>query len=579
LFIERLPGFSSSILISSVASRRPFFYNYELEITNEKNKLLTKKEINMKKNLLLMMMCCPVILAAQNGVTVSNLAVAAGTVTFNVNWKNTSMPTLWSDTVWVFVDYNNKGVMERLPLSPGATLTATSPGGKVIEETGNNKGVWVVGNARSTGSFSATVKLLTAVMDVGGACVYGSNYPPVGKYISTSEISFIGTPEYKVVLERGDKSTYTATVDKNEPLPIPNGEVALSFTDKTGAPGTFTCIPSTIYDLEVSASSFCEGGIGVTFALSGTDDGQIYELYRDGTLVVATLDGDGSAATFSDAMNVVGTYTARTIPGGVFCPAEMNGNLPVAIITDPTSPGAMVDFTAFNPCTDAAVGTVWYLTDTREASYNNTRMYKVKKMQDGRIWMVQDMKFGNLCGITFSGSNGSDQTGKVSNIGTYYGDCTTLTNGGTPPARGYLYDWAAAINKAEAYYGTTTNPGCSGTGSSANACQGICPAGWHIPTGYNDGEFYDLHYNYGRNCATNNDDCWDASSTWEGVLGGYCTNSGSLGGQGGSAYYWSSTYFDSDNAYRLTFNSNNVRPGINAANNYAGFTVRCVRNY
>jgi hypothetical protein len=75
----------------------------------------------MKKNLLLMMMCVPVILAAQNGVTVSGLAINAGTATFNVSWKNTGMPELWSDSVWVFVDYNNAGKMERLPLLPGAT--------------------------------------------------------------------------------------------------------------------------------------------------------------------------------------------------------------------------------------------------------------------------------------------------------------------------------------------------------------------------------------------------------------------------------------------------------------------------
>jgi uncharacterized protein (TIGR02145 family) len=537
----------------------------------------------MKKNLLLMLLCCPMILAAQNGVTVSNLAVNAGTVTFNVSWKNTGMPALWSDTVWVFVDYNNAGKMERLPLSTGATLTATSaPGvGKVIEETNNNKGVWVAGNARTQGAFSATVKLLTAVKDVGGACVYGSNYPPVGKYISASEISFIGTPEHKVVLERGDKSTYTATVGKNESLSIPTGYAALSFTDKTGAPGTFTCIPSTVYDLEVSASSFCEGGTGVTFALSGTDDGQIYELYRDGTSVVATLDGDGSAATFSDAMNVAGTYTARTIHGGAFCPAEMNESLPVAIITGTTLAGSTINFTAFNPCSGAATGTVWYLTDTREAASTNTaaraRTYKVKKMQDGRIWMVQDLKFGDKCDKTaFSGSNGDDQTGKLSAVFPgYYGDCRNNTQANA----GYLYDWAAAINKAGAYYNSGSDVGCSGTGSTANACQGICPAGWHIPTGYSDGEFYDLHYNYNRGCATDNDDCWDANSTFEGVLGGWCNDSGTLGNQGGNANYWSSTYYNNYSAYYLGFTSGNTYPGMYSHYKYNGFSVRCVRNY
>jgi hypothetical protein len=414
-------------------------------------KFITKK-IFMKKNLLLMMMCCPMMLAAQNGngVAVSGLAVNSGTVTFNVSWKNTGMPALWSDTVWVFVDYNNAGKMERLPLLPGATLTATSPGGKVIEETNNNKGVWVAGNARTESSFSATVQLLTAVKDVGGACVYGSNYPPVGEYLSVSEVSFSGTPEYKVVLERSDKSTYTVTVGKGESLPIPNGEAALSFTDATGAPGIIKCIPSTVYNLKVSASSFCAGDAGVIFALSETDDGNSYQLYRNGTAVGTPLEGKGSAATFSDVVNVAGTYSARTILGGAFCPAEMNESLPIAIIGTP--PGATVNFTAFDPCPDAETGTVWFLQDMRET--NNPQTYKVKKMADGRIWMVQDLKFGDKCDKEiFKGSNDSDQTGNVTTLKDkeYYGDCTNMRDNSTPAGRGYLYDWAAVINESGAY--------------------------------------------------------------------------------------------------------------------------------
>jgi hypothetical protein len=231
----------------------------------------------------------------------------------------------------VFVDYNNNGRMERLPVTD-----ATASAGTVTKIPNNDNGVWIAGNARSTGSFSATVQLFTTMSNVGGACAYASNYPPVGKYLSASEISFTGTPEYKVILERSNKSTYTVTVGKNESLLIPNGEAALSFTDKTGAPGKIACIPSTVYDLTASALSFCEGDAGVTFALSGTDDEQSYELYRDG-MVVATLEGTGSAATFSGFFQA-GTYTARTVPGGTFCLAEMNGSLPIGSNPLPDAP-------------------------------------------------------------------------------------------------------------------------------------------------------------------------------------------------------------------------------------------------
>jgi hypothetical protein len=195
----------------------------------------------MKKNLLLMMMCVPIILAAQqtNGVTVSNLAVSVGsptTMTFDVSWKTPMPVVLWSDTVWVFVDYNNNGKMERLPLLPGATLTTTSPGGKVIEEIDNNKGVWVAGNARSAGSFSATVKLLTAVKNIGGACVYGSNYPPVGEYSRDAPmLSFTGTPMYDIQLAKPGGGS--VTVKSGDMFLLPCNYTVTSFSDATGASG------------------------------------------------------------------------------------------------------------------------------------------------------------------------------------------------------------------------------------------------------------------------------------------------------------------------------------------------------
>jgi uncharacterized protein (TIGR02145 family) len=440
------------------------------------------------KKLLLMMMCCPALLAAQsNGVKVSNLAVDAGTVTFDVSWKNTGMPLVWCDTVWVWVDYNNNGVMERLPVT-GATASA----GTVTKVPNNDKGVWVAGNARTKGSFSATVKLLTATADVAGACAYASNYPPVGKYNDDGTgISFTGTPMYEILLAKADGGS--VTVVSGDTLLLPCDYIVTSFIDATGAPGIM--------------KNYC------------------------------------------------------------------------------TAPGHTVNFTAFNPCEGAAIGTVWYLTDTREAASTLTearaRTYKVKKMQDGRIWMVQDMKFGDKCGkLTFSGSNGRNQTGNLSSVFTgYYGDCTAATNINTPPTRGYLYDWAAVVNASGAYY-SGTYTGCSGTSTAANACQGICPVGWHVPTGNTDGEFYDLHTNYGRGCVTNNDNCWDAGSDWEGLLGGGCWSDGGLNVQGIDGGYWSSTFYTNTNAYELVYRQSATYPGTYNVNYKSfGIGVRCVRNY
>jgi hypothetical protein len=191
---------------------------------------------------------------AQNGVTVSNLAVHAGTVTFNVSWKKADMPALWSDSVWVFVDYNHAGRMERLPVT-----NATATAGTVSKVQGNDKGVWVIGNARSAGSFSATVQLRSTIVDVAGACAYASNYPPVGEYTATNKIEFTGTPPYNLVLaaECGAQSYTYSTHDSYYKLH--NGETLLSFTDKTGASGRLLEMPYAPPPFAISASTYSLG--------------------------------------------------------------------------------------------------------------------------------------------------------------------------------------------------------------------------------------------------------------------------------------------------------------------------------
>ncbi|MDR2448935.1 MAG: hypothetical protein LBD52_03135 [Prevotellaceae bacterium] len=211
-------------------------------------------------------LCWPAALMAQNGVTVTGLDMNAGTVTFDVSWKNTNIPALWSDSVWVFVEYNNAGKMERLPLiTGGATLTAhTAPGvGSVMAVQGNNKGVWVVGNAKSasSGSFSATVKLLVASSTITGICAYASNYRPVGEYISTATIRFKGTPPFNLELNTGSG---TASTQAYSDYNILTGQKVLSFTDATGAPGIIKCVPMT-GNIDFSVPAEASKGQGLSF--------------------------------------------------------------------------------------------------------------------------------------------------------------------------------------------------------------------------------------------------------------------------------------------------------------------------
>jgi hypothetical protein len=131
------------------------------------------------------------------------------------------------------------------------------------------------------------VQLFSAVASVehAGVCAYASNYPPVGEYVDAQTIKFTGTPMFKIVLE-----------------PVP-------------------CKMSAVYNLAVSATAFCTDSAGVRFALSGTDRGVSYQLFRNNSAGDgAVLAGTGSAATFSGVFGE-GAYTAQSIADGVQCPA------------------------------------------------------------------------------------------------------------------------------------------------------------------------------------------------------------------------------------------------------------------
>jgi uncharacterized protein (TIGR02145 family) len=292
-----------------------------------------------------------------------------------------------------------------------------------------------------------------------------------------------------------------------------------------------------------------------------------------------SVSGTGASKTTA---TTAGTYSAQVraylTSGAITCYSQWTST--VSGIVRGTSPNAQVNFTAFDPCPNAAVGSAWYLKDSREP--DGEPMYKVMKLADGRIWMVNDLRFGNQCGIAFAGSTGRDQTGHVSSTGTYYGDCTAATYSTTPPERGYLYDWAAAINKSGAYGGNMIDVGCYGTsagyGPAAPAtCQGLCPVGWHLPTGDNTGEYKALS-DATSACSTGSLACWVDVTAWRGVLGGFAMGN-ALARSGEVGTYWSSTFASEMNGWSLGFSTTDVHPGTLGAPKSYGMSVRCVMNY
>jgi uncharacterized protein (TIGR02145 family) len=283
----------------------------------------------------------------------------------------------------------------------------------------------------------------------------------------------------------------------------------------------------------------------------------------------------GNTTNYTTNVTASATYTVVLTNIVSACSITSNEAL-VTMVICCTAPNSTENFTAFKPCANVTTGAEWNLIDTRES--NNQRTYKVKLMPDGHIWMVQDLKFGDKCNnrTSFKGSTFDMEDILSSLTKTYYGDCRNNAQSKS----GHFYDWAAALNKSDAYRGSSSKIGCSGTssgtsGTNPGACQGICPNGWHIPTGNTTGEFQALAK--ALKCPTNNDKCLNANSTWEGVYGGYCGSN--FGNQGRVAYYWSSTFANNNNAYILYFSSGSIRPGNGTEGKNIGLSVRCVKNY
>jgi uncharacterized protein (TIGR02145 family) len=318
-----------------------------------------------------------------------------------------------------------------------------------------------------------------------------------------------------------------------------------------------------------------------TVTLNASSPGAVIDWYADAA--AATPLHTGASYTTPE----IGTSTTYYVQARVENTGCLSARVPVLaeVITEGccTAPGLTVNFTAFEPCSNSATGDYWYLIDTREEAYDNTQTYKVKLMADGRIWMVQDMKFGDKCDKKiFSGST-ADQTGQVTSLTdkTYYGDCNNVRTTSTPTTRGYVYDWAAALNRSGAYLGSSSDVGCSGTGGSVNNCQGICPAGWHVPTGNTNGDYGRLVDAY-KTCTPPSSSCWLQGSDWNSGYIGACTPSGVIQWETQPAMMFiSSTKVNEKQIYVMRIIGNMVQSDWtwgDMLKSY-GFAMRCVMNY
>jgi uncharacterized protein (TIGR02145 family) len=411
-----------------------------------------------------------------------------------------SLPSLWLDSMWVFVDYNKNGKMTRLELTGGSLTshsanppTLQSPhAGTVLKITGNDKGVWVVGDARTNSPFSATVQLFTDETNIAGACAYASGYPPVGQYVSDTEIAFTGTPMYELKLVHEGRFT-VETVEAGSAFLLPCGYCMSSFTDRTGAPGIINCLAPT--GLVSNITMFCNSEFtAATLTASGgsAGSGAVYE-WGTGNIVGDNSLGTTVGNTYAVSPSAPTTYWVR-LKGAGACSTTTTEGMTTAIWVY-TEPAPVGTFAAF---TDNA-STYVTLTDGRDG-----KVYPVVKIANRWI-MARSLNYQT--GLTWHADADSPSTATGSNtalIGSFWcpgGSSTSATTStlASCDVWGALYSWETAMmldgygiwtevnaygtgaaNAANSQYnhGRTAHSG-TGTGS-----RGICPPNWHVPTDY-----------------------------------------------------------------------------------------------
>ena len=149
-------------------------------------------------------------------------------------------------------------------------------------------------------------------------------------------------------------------------------------------------------------------------------------------------------------------------------------------------------------------------------------------------------------------------------VGVYYNYCAT--SAGT-------YCWG---NGTDSTGSPTTDPN---TSSYRDIAGDICPAGWHLPTGTQSGQEFAALYNAyssggtlgGQTAMTQTVTHNTALST---PLSGYLTSSSSRSNFGTGGYFWSSTWYDTDDMYFRSVDATGVGGGNRSR--YSGQSIRCI---
>lgn len=315
---------------------------------------------------------------------------------------------------------------------------------------------------------------------------------------------------------------------------------------------------------------------------------------------------------------IVGLSVGITLFLGGVAHAVIGISAPISVSYSAQNGSTMQEFTSVM-CAGMEVYTTVVLKDTR-----NSQDYRVRRMPDGRCWMIDNMK---LAGVTLTSgdsnvtsdftipanpvqdaasrlTNGICVGGEVTGTGAYLTCDGTSTQSATnnrfiaysDPVGVENNTYTNCIKQIGISVDSLTNCGylynyytaTAGTGgndmTTGNAPSSICPAGWKLPTGGSGGEFAILNRAMatGDISAEPSDESaasinWRYRGPYEGASVAQYTSSFALSNWEYSYTHWSSTLASATSSYALiSMTTNSYVTSTMGRSKINGYPVRCV---
>ena len=311
-------------------------------------------------------------------------------------------------------------------------------------------------------------------------------------------------------------------------------------TDMTHSVYSVNDVIASDFDGTVTSSTMGANKWG--YSLDDTNYSKIPALNSQAT--VRNIDHFPSSESERSSTIYIGAKVDLNLPTGVY-----SKDVIFSTVTHDLVSNAMQTFNK----SSLVVGESTTLQDTRDG---NT--YTVKKLEDGNVWMTQNLR---IVDQEISSMNSNLPVGE-----TYYIPASSLS-GFSEYDTDYVYVEDPGYGGYYSFYTATAGWGIKGQ-TGTNSPKDICPKTWRMPT---RAEYQTIRGLYSAIELYEGDPSFDRS--------GYIyDNRNAIVNKNSLGYYWTSTSLSNNNGINASefYITNTPSSSIIDANKYRGLSIRCI---